>query len=610
MSEITDLAKTIREENEKTRAQQEKIANGEGPYAKETVEAAKASLKKQDEQRVTSMKLLGISEKRMAKAEDLTNQIQAQEQIMAAQKATLEESGVDADKTAGYQKEQIKLDKLNAKKDDATGAAASEDEAKAGAKDSKMLTYMKNTAGFLGGIAKQGMQKVKSGLGGFSKFLFGALAVAALAFLDHPKFKEIIITLKDVVIPALAYLYDEVIKPLALYIGGKLLKLFTDLKSYIDGEKGIGTVLMDNMGIVSSIVLALAVKTLGFSGMLTAIKGIGTALLWVGKGGPITLITSAATKIGVAFTAMKTFLVGLVSKISFGAIFAKIGVAFAALKTFFTATLLPAVTGFMVPLLPIIAIVAGIVLVLNSLKNAFDDFMFELEATGSIWEATKTGIVSVISNILGLPFDLIKDGVSWIIGKIGSVFGLESFKNAESFLDSFSFVDMIADLMTTAGDYLAGLFGSMLDTIKNVGRKILGAVGLDSLSKSLFGSKEDDEAKKKAKAEEQKAFAEERAFRREQEKLKKEAEEAKKRAPLEKKQAKMRARAAKLQDPNRPNISDYAGQMTPDLQKAVANNNIVNAPTSVVNANSSSNTTTSTPVRQPNMVIGMLASST
>ena len=38
--------------------------------------------------------------------------------------------------------------------------------------------------------------------------------------------------------------------------------------------------------------------------------------------------------------------------------------------------------------------------------------------------------------------------------------------------------------------------------------------------------------------------------------------------------------------------------------------NIVNAPTSVVNANSSSNTTTSTPVRQPNMVIGMLASST
>ena len=236
MSEITDLAKTIKEENAKTRASNEKIASGtreNGQFAsKDEIQVAKETLKKQDEQRVTSMKILGISEKRMAKAEDLTNQIQAQEQIMAAQKATLEESGVDADKTAGYQKEQIKLDKLNAKKDDATGAAASEDEAKAGAKDSKMLTYMKNTAGFLGGIAKQGMQKVKSGLGGFSKFLFGALAVAALAFLDHPKFKEMIITLKDVVIPALAYLYDNVIKPLAIYIGGLLTDLFTDLKLY------------------------------------------------------------------------------------------------------------------------------------------------------------------------------------------------------------------------------------------------------------------------------------------------------------------------------------------------------------------------------------------
>jgi len=600
MSEITDLAKTIKEENAKTRAQQEKIANGEGPYAKETVEDAKASLKKQDEQRVTSMKLLGISEKRMAKAEDLTNQIQAQEKIMAAQKAALEESGVDADKTAGYQKEQIKLDKLNAKKDDATGAAASEDEAKAGAKDSKMLTYMKNTAGFLGGIAKQGMQKVKSGLGGFSKFLFGALAVAALAFLDHPKFKEIIITLKDVVIPALAYLYDNVIKPLAEYIGGLLTDLFTDLKSYIDGEKGLGAVIWDNIGIIAGIVTALA-PGLVFGALKLSVTGLVKGAMLLAKSGIF-------AKIGVAFTAIKTSLVGIVSKISFGAIFAKIGVAFAALKTFFTATLLPAVTGFMVPLLPIIAIVAGIVLVLNSLKNAFDDFMFELEATGSIWEATKTGIVSVISNILGLPFDLVKDGVSWIIGKIGSVFGLESFKNAESFLDSFSFVGLIKEGLTFMGNAISGLFDFISDFVQNIIRKI--PFKGDNIADALFGTKEEQSDAKKAKEEEQKAFAEERAFRREQEKLKKEAEESKKRAPLEKKLAKMQARKDKLQYPYRPNISDYAGQLTPDLQKSVDNHNIVNAPTSVVNANSSSNTTTSTPVRQPNMVIGMLAAST
>ena len=40
---------------------------------------------------------------------------------------------------------------------------------------------------------------------------------------------------------------------------------------------------------------------------------------------------------------------------------------------------------------------------------------------------------------------------------------------------------------------------------------------------------------------------------------------------------------------------------------ASAGTNIVSAPTSIQNSSSSSNTTTSTPVRQPNMVIGLLA---
>ena len=177
-------------------------------------------------------------------------------------------------------------------------------------------------------------------------------------------------------------------------------------------------------------------------------------------------------------------------------------------------------------------IAAAIVLAFYSLKKAFDDFMFELEATGSIWEATKSAILGFFSNLYGIPLDLIKSGISWLLEKIGGIFGIESFTNASSYLDSFSFVDMIADLMTTAGDYLSGLFGSMLDVLKNVGRKILKKIGLGGLSKKLFGTKEDDEAKKKAKAEEQKVFAEERAFRREQEKLKKEAEEGEKKKEM------------------------------------------------------------------------------
>jgi hypothetical protein len=568
MSEITDLAKTIKEENAKTRASNEKIASGtreNGQFAsKDEIQVAKETLKKQDEQRVTSMKILGISEKRMAKAEDLTNQIQAQEQIMAAQKATLEESGVDADKTAGYQKEQIKLDKLNAKKDDATGAAASEDEAKAGAKDSKMLTYMKNTAGFLGGIAKQGMQKVKSGLGGFSKFLFGALAVAALAFLDHPKFKEMIITLKDVVIPALAYLYDNVIKPLAIYIGGLLTDLFTDLKSYIDGEKGLGAVIFDNIGIIAGIVTALA-PGLVFGALKLAVMGIGKALLWASaKAGITALIMKGLTAVKVAFVAIKA-----------------------------------SALGFMVPLLPVIAIAAAIVLAFYSLKKAFDDFMFELEATGSIWEATKTAIMSFIANFFGFIPNLIKSTLSWIIGKIGSIFGIEAFADVSKAMDEFDFVEGITSLLTSIGDTISGIWDGLLDAIEGILRSPkLKFLGGGFAADALFGTPEEQSAKKKVKEEEQKVFEEKRIALRKQQKLEKETEEAKK---VEKLKAEQNALQPK---------PVTAPALTPMSTLQSQGANIVNAPTSVVNANSSSNTTTSTPVRQPNMVIGMLAAST
>jgi len=565
MSEITDLAKTIREENEKTRAQQERIASGEGPYAKETVEAAKASLKKQDEQRDTTKKLLGISERRMAKAEKLNDQIQAQEQIMAEQKAALEESGVDADKSAGYQKEQIKLDKLNAKKDNATGAAASEDAAKADAKDNKMLTYMKNTAGFLGGIAKKGMEKVKSGLSGFAKFAFGGLAIAALAFLNSPQFDKYYDQIVNVIVPALTNIYENVIKPLAIFIKEKLLKLFKDIKGYIDGDKSLFSVLMENKLAIAGIVTALA-PGLVFGALKLAVTGL-----------------------------VKGF-VFLASKLSFGAIFAKIGAAFAVLKTFFVATLMPFLAAAAVPIAIIVGVVAGIVLAIYSLKKGFDDFMFELKATGSIWEATKTGIVSVISNILGLPFDLLKDGVSWIIGKIGSIFGLKSFTNAEKILDSFSFVDLLKEGLTFMGNAISGLFDFISDFVQNIIRKI--PFKGDSIADALFGTKEEQEEKKKAKAEEQKQFELNRKALKEKQKLEKEVEEAKK---LEKIKAEKNALA-----PKAPANLDLK---VPSAAASMGNTTVVDAKSINASTNSSNMTTGSTSIRNNNPFISAYANS-
>ena len=219
----------------------------------------------------------------------------------------------------------------------------------------------------------------------------------------------------------------------------------------------------------------------------------------------------------------------LASKLSFGAIFAKIGAAFAVLKTFFVATLMPFLAAAAVPIAIIVGVVAGIVLAIYSLKKGFDDFMFELEATGSIWEATKTGIVSVISNILGLPFDLLKDGVSWILGQIGSVFGLESFTKASKVLDDFSFVDMLTDMLTFLGYSISGVFDGFMQSIQIFLRSgYLGKFGGSTVADKLFGTKEEQEEKKKAKEEEQKLFELNRKALREKQKLEKEIEEAKK----------------------------------------------------------------------------------
>ena len=377
---------------------------------------------------------------------------------------------------------------------------------------------MQKSADFLGGIAKQGAEKVKSGLSGFSKFAFGALAVAALAFLNSPKFEEIKNTILDVIIPAAAYLYDNVIKPLALYIGGKLKNLFLDLKAYVDGDKGIGSVIFDNIGIIAGIVTMLA-PNLVFGALKVAAKTMVTAIKFLaGKGG-----FGAITGI---FASLKAFFRGtIIPAVTTGLI---------AIKTFFIATLMPFLAAAAVPIALVTAAAAAIALALYSLKEGFDSFMFELEATGSVWEAIKSGIVTTISTLLGFPLDLLKDGLSFIIGKIGSIFGIESFTKASEAMDDFSFIDMFKDGLTFIGDAFAGLIDKIKNLAENMIRKI--PVFGGKLADKIFGTKEEQAAAKKEAEEEQKRFEEQRKALREQKKLEKQAEEAKKLEAAKKKQ--------------------------------------------------------------------------
>ena len=68
------------------------------------------------------------------------------------------------------------------------------------------------------------------------------------------------------------------------------------------------------------------------------------------------------------------------------------------------------------------------------------------------------GISGVLEGIVGMPLDLLKSAVSWILGKMG-------FENAEKFLDSFSFVDIIKNIIFSPITMLKRAFNGIIELI-------------------------------------------------------------------------------------------------------------------------------------------------
>ena len=64
--------------------------------------------------------------------------------------------------------------------------------------------------------------------------------------------------------------------------------------------------------------------------------------------------------------------------------------------------------------------------------------------------AVARGIVKGIANIVLVPLDMLKDGISWLMKKLG-------FENFAELLDSFSFSDTFGQLVDTVTNFLEGL---------------------------------------------------------------------------------------------------------------------------------------------------------
>ena len=71
-------------------------------------------------------------------------------------------------------------------------------------------------------------------------------------------------------------------------------------------------------------------------------------------------------------------------------------------------------------------------------------------------DAVGGGLSKLVGNLIGIPLDLLKSGVSWILGKMG-------FSEAESFLDSFSFVDLIKGIVMAPYNLVSGAIDYIVD---------------------------------------------------------------------------------------------------------------------------------------------------
>ena len=323
---IKELTKKIEDDNKKTQEKQErtvnlevaskdeikelkKIAKGDGENAAKASKELRAemakignkkqaekTLKKQEESNQVQKRLLGVNDATLEKIQRNAAAIDEQNSIMDAQRKLFEVNKLDPEKEESFKKEQVKLAKLELEQAKLTGSKDAEKAAKEKIGDKTMLGYLKKTAGFLGGIAKQGMEKVKGGLKGFAKFAFGGLAIAALAFLNSPLFDKYYDQIVNVIVPKLVEIYNKILKPLAKYIGGKLKKLFNDILDVIDGKKGIGELIKENLGTLTALTAVLAPKT--FFG--TLLKGAKLATGLVKAGFTSKAVTGAFAKLAPA----------------------------------------------------------------------------------------------------------------------------------------------------------------------------------------------------------------------------------------------------------------------------------------------------------------------
>ena len=330
----------------------------------------------------------------------------------AIMEAQLIANGRVATQNAAYNREMsaIKQDEIKARRDQAeTPAERAEIQAELDAERKKNQGLLGKIAGGLGGLLKQGKEKVVGAVKGVFGFIKGlaiaGLGLALVAFLNSPLWEDTKTYIVKTLIPTLGRFYDAFFGPKGGFMEG-FKALFGDID--------------------------------GIGGIVLAIGAIVTALVAFKIVSIVSTIISSITAIKLVFTTMKA--------------------QFALMKVGMLAKL-ASLKAALVPLLPIIAIAALIALTIGSLKAALDDFRKTLEEGGSMGAALQAGAAKFIGFFVGYPIKLIADLIGWVLNKLGFENVAKKLENSWAGVDPIkSITDWVSDLMTTIGKFFDDIF--------------------------------------------------------------------------------------------------------------------------------------------------------
>ena len=304
-----------------------------------------------------------------------------------------------------------------------TGASATELAREQKTRDQKQTSLFEQMAASLKSLHKSFLDSVKEkgkmGLG----IIIAAIAAPIIALVAF--FKQLAVEFRF----------------LKALTGKGLTKLFAPLKTLFTGEGPLGKI---------------------FTSLSNTIKGITKSI----KGSKVFIaIGEIATKLKSTVT-------------SLGKFFAPVGRFF---RTIFNLSkdliaLTAKATGIVKFAAGFGQILGKIFLPITLIISAFDFITGFMDGykEGGILGGLKGGLTKLFKGLIGMPLDLLKSAVSWILGKFG-------FKNAEKTLDAFSFSQLIEDMIGGIFDMIDGavtwvklLFSDPVAALKVLWTKLLG----------------------------------------------------------------------------------------------------------------------------------------